>query len=414
MDLRKKFPNPKKYSISTVIGQGSYGDIFSAFNLNTRREVAIKIIPNVFHDSINLKAFTREIHFLYLLRGHNYIVSLEDIILNDDNLCIITECCFTDLSKILYSTTSDIQLTCSQQLQIIYQSLSAMSYIHSLDIIHRDLKPANILLDSNYNVKICDFGLARIINNDDEGSVNYNHNNNNQYSEYVVSRWYRAPEIILTPGYYNKSQDVWSLGCVFSEMLLKKPIFQGKNSYNQINEIINIIGLPTINDLESIKINSRMKQYIMNMTTSNIGLKKILKPLCDEIDKDLYDLLCNMFLYNPNSRITCRIALKSSIFNSFISPHYETICPIEKYNNVHTDEYTSIETLLKLVEGLTKSLKIMNGYELQMLQHIFINSIQKISERLLLKNEVNNNIIQQKNLIPDIFSPKSHKKQNMK
>lgn len=98
----------------------------------------------------------------------------------------------------------------------IYQILRGILYIHSANVIHRDLKPNNILLNKNCDLKICDFGLARGFENEDEFKT-----------EYVVTRWYRAPEVILNASAYTKALDIWSIGCIFAELLGRTPLFPG-------------------------------------------------------------------------------------------------------------------------------------------------------------------------------------------
>lgn len=112
-----------------------------------------------------------------------------------------------------------------------------MKYVHSAELIHRDLKPSNILLDADCNVKVADFGLARSLteNNDEDPTV---------LTEYVATRWYRAPEILLGSTRYSKAVDMWSVGCILGEMINGKAIFPGTSTLNQIERVIEVIGKP--------------------------------------------------------------------------------------------------------------------------------------------------------------------------
>ena len=107
----------------------------------------------------------------------------------------------------------------------IYQTLRALKAMHSANVLHRDLKPSNLLLNANCDLKVCDFGLAR--------SAASQEDNSGFMTEYVATRWYRAPEIMLTFKEYTKAIDVWSVGCILAEMLSGKPLFPGKDCTSQ-------------------------------------------------------------------------------------------------------------------------------------------------------------------------------------
>ena len=113
----------------------------------------------------------------------------------------------------------------------IYQTLRALKAMHSANVLHRDLKPSNLLLNANCDLKVCDFGLAR--------SANSTEDNSGFMTEYVATRWYRAPEIMLTFQEYTKAIDVWSVGCILAEMLSGKPLFPGKDCISSSPNLIN-------------------------------------------------------------------------------------------------------------------------------------------------------------------------------
>lgn len=122
---------------------------------------------------------------------------------------------------------------------VMYQLLKGMKYMHSGELIHRDLKPSNILLDSECLVKLADFGLARSI-----ASVNQSVSEPIM-TEYVATRWYRAPEILLGSSKYTKAVDMWSIGCILGELYAGKAIFSGNSTLNQVEKIIELLGKPT-------------------------------------------------------------------------------------------------------------------------------------------------------------------------
>jgi mitogen-activated protein kinase 1/3 len=158
----------------------------------------------------------------------------------------------TDLHKLLKTQTISNEHVC----YFLYQILRGLKYIHSANVLHRDLKPSNLLLNTNCDLKICDFGLARIADPD--------HDHTGFLTEYVATRWYRAPEIMLNSKGYNKSIDVWSVGCILAEMLNNRPLFPGKHYLDQLNHILNVIGSPNEEDLQFIQ-NERAQGYIVNL-----------------------------------------------------------------------------------------------------------------------------------------------------
>ena len=154
----------------------------------------------------------------------------------------------TDLYQLLRTQVLSNQHVC----YFTYQILRGLKYIHSANVLHRDLKPSNLLLNSNCDLKICDFGLARV--------ADPNHSHEGQLTEYVATRWYRAPEIMLNAKGYGKAIDVWSVGCILAEMLNNRPLFPGQHYLEQLNLIFVFLGSPSQEDLAEIKT-ERARNY---------------------------------------------------------------------------------------------------------------------------------------------------------
>lgn len=160
----------------------------------------------------------------------------------------------TDLFKLLKTQ----KITNDHICYFTYQILRGLKYIHSANVIHRDLKPSNILLNCNCDLKICDFGLARVADPEHDhvgiltgkrsalaGAGRWDAHLELAIAEYVATRWYRAPEIMLNSKAYTQSIDVWSVGCIMAEMIGNRPLFPGKHYLNQLSLILNVVGSPS-------------------------------------------------------------------------------------------------------------------------------------------------------------------------
>ena len=237
------FEVKKKYVPIKPIGKGAYGIVCSAKDEKQNTKVAIKKITNAFENVVDAKRTLREIKLLRHLR-HENVVPITDCMLpskeeeyNFNDVYVMYELMDTDLHQII---RSDQPLTDDHCQYFIYQLLRGLKYIHSADVLHRDLKPSNLLLNANCDLKICDFGLAR---------TNTQDKNRDFMTEYVVTRWYRAPELLLSCAEYTVAIDVWSCGCILAELLGRKPLFPGKDYVHQLNLITKVIGTPDEQDL---------------------------------------------------------------------------------------------------------------------------------------------------------------------
>lgn len=227
-----------KYSFVRVIGSGAYGVVISANDTQLNSRVAIKMVPKAFQDEIDAKRILREIKLLKHLK-HENIVGIVDMMppmmrYVDDfkDVYIVSELMETDLYRIIYSKQS---LSLDHVQYFIYQVLRALKYIHSANVLHRDLKPSNLLVNSNCDLKVCDFGLARGVLDNEQ----MRHGMKKPLlTEYVVTRWYRAPEIMLACHEYDKPVDVWSTGCILAELLARKPFFPGEDYIDQVSSLL--------------------------------------------------------------------------------------------------------------------------------------------------------------------------------
>jgi len=224
------FTVDSKYNFTRVIGSGAYGVVISAHDTQLNTRVAIKMVPKAFQDEIDAKRILREIKLLKHLK-HENIVGIVDMMppmtrYVDDfsDVYIVSELMETDLYRIIYSKQS---LSIDHVKYFVYQILRALKYIHSANVLHRDLKPSNLLVNSNCDLKVCDFGLAR--------GVVEEYQMKPLLTEYVVTRWYRAPEIMLACHEYDKPVDIWSTGCILAELLARKPYLPGDDYIDQVS-----------------------------------------------------------------------------------------------------------------------------------------------------------------------------------
>lgn len=207
------------------IGSGTYGVVYKGVNKQTNEVIAIKKIKIELESEGVPSTALREISILRELK-HPNIVELKDVVCSESKLYLLFEYLEIDLRKYLESLSENEALESDIVKSFIYQIVEGVAYCHSKKIIHRDLKPQNLLLDQYGRVKIADFGLARAF------SIPIR-----PYTKEVLTLWYRAPEILLGCVEYSTPVDMWSVGCIFAELILKKPLFQGEYDLDQLFKI---------------------------------------------------------------------------------------------------------------------------------------------------------------------------------
>ncbi|XP_029779119.1 mitogen-activated protein kinase 15 isoform X2 [Suricata suricatta] len=231
----------QRYWLKRRLGKGAYGIVWKAVDRRTGEVVAIKKIFDAFRDKTDAQRTFREIVLLQELGDHPNIIRLLDVIPaeNDRDIYLVFEPMDTDLSAVIGKgrLLQDVH-----KRFITYQLLRATKFIHSGGIIHRDQKPSNILLDASCLVKLCDFGLARPLGGLREGPEGP------ALTDYVATRWYRAPELLLSSSWYTPGVDMWSVGCVLGEMLCGRPLFPGTSTLHQLQLILKTIPPPSEED----------------------------------------------------------------------------------------------------------------------------------------------------------------------
>lgn len=315
----------QKYEIKRRLGKGAYGIVWKAVDRQTGDVVAVKKIFDAFRNRTDAQRTFREIMFLQEFGDHPNIVKLLNVIRaqNDKDIYLIFEYMDTDLHAVIKKGTllKDIH-----KRYVMYQLLKAIKYLHSGNVIHRDQKPSNVLLDTDCIVKLCDFGLARSLNQIQEDSCNP------ALTEYVATRWYRAPEILLGSTRYTKGVDMWSLGCILGEMLLGKALFPGTSTINQIEKIMSAIPHPTPDDVLAVKSEYGSSVIQRMLLKPQVPLEDLLQP---SVSADALDLLKGLLVFNPDKRLTAEQALEHPYVAKFHNParepslNYDVILPVD-------------------------------------------------------------------------------------
>ncbi|KAI5428602.1 mitogen-activated protein kinase homolog MMK2 [Lathyrus oleraceus] len=288
------------------VGRGASGIVCSAVNVETCEKVAIKKVGNAFDNRINAKRILREIKLLQHMDHENVIV-LKDIIRppqkeNFNDVYIVYELMDTDLHQIIRSNQ---RLTDDHCWYFLYQLLRGLKYIHSANILHRDLKPSSLLLNSDCDLKIGDFGLARTTCETDF------------MTEYVVTRWYRAPELLLNCSKYTAAIDIWSVGCILGEIVTRQPLFPGKDYVHQLRLITELIGSPDDTSLGFLR-SDNARRYVKQLPQYP---RQQFAARFRNMSPGAVDLLERMLVFDPNRRITVDEALS----HQYLAPLHDIV-----------------------------------------------------------------------------------------
>ncbi|CAI0400501.1 unnamed protein product [Linum tenue] len=322
-DFFTEYGEGSRYQIQEVVGKGSYGVVGSAVDTKTNEKVAIKKINDVFEHVSDATRILREIKLLRLLR-HPDIVEIRHIMLPPSrrefrDIYVVFELMESDLHQVIKANDD---LTPEHYQFFLYQLLRGLKYIHTANVFHRDLKPKNILANADCKLKICDFGLARVSFNDAPSAI--------FWTDYVATRWYRAPE--LCGSFFSKytpAIDIWSIGCIFAEMLSGKPLFPGKNVVHQLDLMTDLLGTPPVESISRIR-NEKARRYLSSMR------KKQPVPFAQKFpnaDPLALSLLERLIAFDPKDRPTAEEALADPYFNGLSNvdrePSSQTISKLE-------------------------------------------------------------------------------------
>jgi len=295
---RKFDKNPiNNYRKEKKIGEGTFAVVYEGVQLSTGRKVAIKKIKlGDFKDGFDMTAI-REIKFLQELK-HPNIIELIDVFSNKTNLNLVLEYLDSDLEMIIKA--KDVVFSVADIKSWMLMTLRGLYHCHRSFVLHRDLKPNNLLISSTGNLKIGDFGLSR----------DYGEPSETMTSQ-VVTRWYRAPELLFGAKEYGYSVDMWSVGCIFAELMLRTPYLPGESDMEQLNIIFQALGTPTEETwpgMKSLPVPSTYEFPVYPKTP--------WRNLFTAAGNDALDLLEKMLTYNPVKRISAQDALLHPYFRN--------------------------------------------------------------------------------------------------
>ena len=318
-----------KYEIIKDIGVGTFGTVYEAINKITNEKVAIKKLKqkiNSWEKCMN----QNEVYFLRKLNHPNIVKLLEVIHEKNDDTSLIFEYCDYNLYELI-KTYKRKQMSLSELKikNIIYSITLGLYHIHSNGIMHRDLKPENILI-KNKEIKIADFGTAKEI-----PKFNSYHEINNM-TDYICTRWYRAPECVLKSKNYNEKVDIWALGCIMAELYNLRPIFPGQSEFDQIDKIFKALGTPKNGEWDvgfalMDKLGMSVPQYNGN------GLRYLFY----DISNDALNFMEMIFQYDEKKRPSAEELLKHPYLLNYI-------------NNESNNNYNKVNIYRKINRDFSK------------------------------------------------------------
>eukprot|EP00117_Sycon_ciliatum_P008234 scpid26134/ scgid11024/ MAPK/MAK/MRK overlapping kinase; MOK protein kinase; Serine/threonine kinase 30 len=295
----------KNYLVVGKKGEGTFSVVYQCQSYRDKKMYAVKRMKQQFHSWDQIEKL-QEVKCLKLLNPHPNIITLREILFDPLEGTLALSCELMDLN--LYELIKDRTEFLSEDAAkgYIFQLLKALGHMHSKGMFHRDIKPENILIRLSDNlVKLADFGSSRRAGD------------KLPFTEYISTRWYRAPECLLTDGYYGTAMDVWSAGCVFFEILRLQPLFPGKSEIDQINHIHQVLGTPDKKTLKKFTQSRHMSfEFKQHEGRGLSNMMRGCSPAC-------ISLMTELCKYDPEYRYTAKRGLAHNYFVELREQHHK-------------------------------------------------------------------------------------------
>jgi len=361
----------RKYRLVAKKGEGTFSEVLKAQNVKDGRYHAIKCMKNRF-ESIDQVNNLREIQALRRLSPHEHVITLEEVLYDQPTgrLALVFELMDANLYELIKGRRHYLnpQLIKSY----IWQLMKSLDHMHRKGIFHRDIKPENILIESSTEfgkgLKLADFGSCRGIYS------------KQPYTEYISTRWYRAPECLLTDGYYGPEMDLWGAGCVMFEITSLYPLFPGSNEVDQINRIHKVLGTPTPDLIQKLKSKGASHISFDFPLEKGIGIAQLIP----HAQPEAIDLMTKLLKYDASERITARETLRH--------PYFRDIREAESKRQNNATGVPSDASVVTNRTGQQQQQQQMQIQQKQMSQQVPPPGQQKKTIEIVGNQKVNQNI----------------------
>ena len=386
-----------KYEVLGVVGEGAYGIVYKCRDKETKEFVAIKKFKET-EDEIVKKTMRRELKMLQLLK-HVSVDEFKDAFKKKGNLFLVFEYVERNLLEVLQESPNGLEPSLIKT--FIYQLCKAIKYLHDQNVIHRDIKPENLLITNNHKLKLCDFGFARKISMTSTETL----------TDYVATRWYRSPELLITNGYYGPEVDYWAIGCIMGELADGEPLFPGENETDQLHCIQKILG-----NLPQDQVDMFYKNPLYNgKTLLDIDRPETLeRRYMGKLPKIAISFMKGLLELDPKKRLNGKTVFNHPYFDNFMDNKREVkTSPSLNVSQVAISSErtkTNASNGFNNINGSINSINSMREKEIKVIKETMNPQIHTTNLNIINYNTYNTNIVSNDNSIS--LSNKKKKENN--